>query len=56
MNSEQDRYDLVVLVADKNMENSIKGILERPESIRISQEIVRNPKKYHQPFAFLCYL
>jgi len=35
MNSEQDRYDLVVLVADKNMENSIKGILERPESIRI---------------------
>ncbi len=48
MNSEQGRYDLVVLVADKNMENSIKGILERPESIRIKKiksEIYTHPHR-----------
>ncbi|MDQ1350581.1 MAG: hypothetical protein QG657_883 [Acidobacteriota bacterium] len=37
MNCEQESYDLVVLVADRNMENSINGILERPEAIRIKQ-------------------
>lgn len=46
MNSKQNRHDLVVLVADKNMEYSIKGILERPESIQIKQikyEIYAHP-------------
>lgn len=48
MNSEPGSYDLVILVADKNMENSIRGILERPESIRIKHiksEIYTHPHR-----------
>jgi hypothetical protein len=35
MKADNYPYDLVVLAADKSMESSIKGILERPESIGI---------------------
>lgn len=40
--------DLVVLVADKNMEYSIRGILDRPQSLGIKKikfVIYRHPKK-----------
>jgi hypothetical protein len=37
MTKEKYQGDLVVLVADKNMEFSIKGVLERPEALGISQ-------------------
>lgn len=37
MNDVKYRRDLVVLVADKNMEFSLKGILQRPQSIGIHQ-------------------
>ncbi|MEI7834226.1 MAG: hypothetical protein WCJ56_13640 [bacterium] len=41
-------YDLVVLVADKNMEQSVSGLLARTSSIGISEikaEIITNPQK-----------
>lgn len=46
MNSANDHHDLGVLVADRNMEYSIKGILERTESIKIKKikyEIYTHP-------------
>ncbi len=46
MMKEKYQGDLVVLVADKNMEFSIKGVLERPEALgifQISVEIFTHP-------------
>ena len=50
----ESRKDLVVLVADKNMEYSMKGILERPQSLGIKKiDFVIYPHPKRDPGCFV---
>jgi len=60
MNGELVKQDLVVVVADKNMESAIRGILSRTQSLHIRNvkveihvHIERDPGCYHKGHIFL---